>query len=555
MSERPRGRYRDVLRQRDFVLLAVGSLIDQIGSWSYSVVLAVEVYHRTHSTIWLAGLSGSRWGVGLLLSGYAGVIADRYERTRLMLSSALASGLVMIAMAFAVGFTWPVWWLLVLSVSAGVVASPYRSAAGALTPEIVDEKNLAAANGLFSTIESLVVVIGPAIGGLLLLVGAPVVGVIVNAASFFVSAGIILQLRVRSTGSAERGGGVLAQWLVGVRALGAHQVALVLVLFCALDSMVYGASTVIYAPLSVRLGTGINGYSYLLAGSALGGVIAAGLANWLSARSRLAPVIIGSLFLQALPFVATAYVHSAAPAFVLQVVSGIGMIIVDVLAITALQRDLEGGVLSRVLGVFDAIVIGAIMAASFITAAVLSNFGVVAALRMVGIAVPAIALLGLPLLIRGDRKSAAEVAELAPFVDVLGRLDLFTGARRPVLERLAAAAEERQLPAGEVLIRQGDAADALWVLVSGSLAVQARDENGADQQLPDVAAPGYVGELGLVRRSVRTATVSTRQECTVLRIEGSVFLEAIESAPPSASFVQLTGARWERTAPRGVEGT
>lgn len=542
-----RGRYRDALRQHDFRLLVVASLIDQIGSWSYSVVLAVDVYSRTHSTFWLAALSASRWATGLALSGYAGVIADRYERVRVMLVSALASGVVMSGIAVSVGLRSPVWTLVVLSVASATVAAPYRLAAGALTPEVVGENDLAAANGMFAAIESLVVVIGPAVGGLLLLTGSTVSGVILNAASFFVAAGIILRLVVRSRGDAERGGRILAQWAAGFRALASQQVAAVLVAFCALDSMVYGASTVIYAPLSLRLGTGVNGYSYLLAGSALGGVIAAGLANRLSAWGRLAPVIVGSIVLQGVPFVITAFIHVPAIAFVLQVASGVGMVIVDVLAITALQRDLDAGVMSRVLGAFNAIVTGAILVASFVVAAVLSHAGLNAALYVTGIGIPAIAVLGLPVLIRGDRRAAAQVAKLEPWVEILGRLDLFTGAKRPVLERLAKAAEEQTVAAGTVIIREGDTADALWILLSGSLAVEASVGGGPVRALPTVNAPGYVGELGLVRGVPRTATVRTAEDCDLLRIEGGVFVDALESAPPSTTFIQLTGARWART--------
>jgi CRP-like cAMP-binding protein len=548
-----RGRYRDALRQRDFALLATSALIDQVGSWSYSVVIAVDVYHRTHSTVWLAGLSASRWIIGLLLSGYAGVIADRYERTRVMLVSALASGLVMTAIAVSVGLSGPVWTLLVLTAISAIVASPYSSAAGALTPEVVAEKDLAAANGLFATLESLVVVLGPAIGGLLLLAGSTVVGIALNAGSFFVAAAIILRLRIRSRGTIEPGSGILSQWLVGFRSLASHQVALALVAFCALDSMVYGASTVIYAPLSVHLGTGVNGYSYLLAGNALGGVIAAGLANRLSALPRLAPVIAVSIAAQALPFAATTLVHSAAPAFALQIVSGVGMVIVDVLAITALQRDLDGGVMSRVLGAFDAIITAAVLIGSFAIAAVLSSQGVETALVVTGVGIPVLALFGLPLLVRGDRASAAELARLEPLVELLGSLDLFASTSRTVLERLAKAAEERDLPPRSVVITEGEPADALWILVSGSLTVRAKGDAPQARQLPAVTAPGYVGELGLVRGVPRTATVRTREDSVLMRIDGKVFLDALDTAPPSAAFIQLTGTRWARTANRRAE--
>jgi hypothetical protein len=62
----------------------------------------------------------------------------------------------------------------------------------------------------------------------------------------------------------------LQQWTTRLKGAGPQHVALAIILFCALDSAVCGASTVLYVPLSVRLGPGANGYSYLLAGAALG---------------------------------------------------------------------------------------------------------------------------------------------------------------------------------------------------------------------------------------------------------------------------------------------
>jgi MFS family permease len=544
------GRYRDALRQRDFRLMVVAYVIDALGGWAYSVVLAVYVWDRTHSTQWLAAMASAGWLTSLLVGGYAGVLADRYERTRVMIVSALASAAVMCVIAVVVGTNGPLALLLALRAISAVTGSAYRPAAGALTPEIVGEKDLAAANGLFSTLESLTVVLGPAAGGLLLLTGEPVSGVVVNAASFVIAAGIVARLHVRATGDAAPGENAFKQWLVGIKALGHERVALVLVLFCGLDSAVYGASTVLYVPLSEHLGTGANGYSYLLAGAALGGVIAAGLANKLGSSSRLAPVILGSIALQALPFAVTATVHAPALAFVLQVISGAGMIIVDVLAYTALQRDLPREVLGRVLGVFDAVILGFIVAASFIGAALLTSHGLHTTLLTIGFAFPLLALVGLPALLKADRESAAAVARLAPRVRLLGALDLFTGASNSVLERLAAAAVEQQIAAGTVIIREGDEADALWIVVNGALAIEVIGPDGSTVELPDVDAPSYVGELGLLHGRPRSATVTTKQESTLLRIDGTEFLNALEAAPPSVSLKTLAAVRLARTPGR-----
>jgi MFS family permease len=546
--ERPaRGRYRDALRHRDLRLLVASLLVDEIGSWSYIIVISVYIFDRTHSTQWLAANAACRWGPSLLVASYGGVLADRYQRTTVMVVSALASAVLMTGMAVVVASDAPVGFVLAISALSSVALAPYQPAAGALTPEIVGEKDLAAANSIFSALQSLVVVVGPGIGGLLLLTGQPVIGVAINAASFAVAAALVTRLRVRSRGGGSAEDSTARQWAAGLRSLAAQPVAVAVILFCALDSAVYGAATVLYVPLSVRLGTGPNGFSYLLAGSALGGLLGAGLANRLSAASRLAPVIMGSICLQALPFLLTVPVHSPVLAAVLQVVSGVGMIIVDVLAITSLQRDLPGDVLGRVLGVFDTVVLAAILLASLATGILLAHADVNVALVAVGVGIPALGLIGLPALLRADRTSAAAAERLRPRVALLSELDLLAGAERRTLERLAAAAEEIVMPAGQVVIREGDEADALWILADGELSVQAHGDRPEPRELPPVTAPGYVGELGLLHGIPRTASVRTRMPSTLLRIDGPDFLSALQVSQPSPSLLSVAGTRMART--------
>ncbi len=542
-----RGRYRDALRHRDLRLLIGSFLIDQIGSWSYLVVIGVYVFDRTHSTQWLAALGVCRWGPGLLLASYGGVLADRFERITVLIVSSLVCAVLMIGMAVVVAVDAPVVLVLVVIALASVAVTPYQPAAGALTPEVVGERDLAAANAIFSALENLVVVIGPGIGGLLLLTGRPVIGVAINAASFAAAAAITARLRVRSRGGGAAEGSTIQQLAAGFKALAARPVAVAIILFAALDSAVYGASTVLYVPLSIRLGTGTDGYGYLLAASALGGVLGASLANRLSGTGRLARVIMGSICLQTLPFLVTIPVRSPALAATLQAVSGVGMIIVDVLALTSLQRDLPGSVLSRVLGIFDTLVLGGILLASLGTGILLAHTGVVVALVVVGAGIPAVALLGLPALLRADRTSAQVAARLRPRVSLLSSLDLLADADRTTLERLAAVAGEVTAPSGTVLIRQGDPADALWILARGELSVCITSAGSEPRELAPVTAPGYVGELGLLKGIPRTATVRASQDSTLLRIAAPDFLAAMEAGRPSPSLLAVAGARLART--------
>jgi len=544
-----RGRYRDALRQRDLRLLLAVFLIDQVGSWSYIVVISVYLFERTHSTQWLALLGVCRWGPSLLLASYGGVLADRYPRVAVMTASALASGVLMAGMAVAVGTRAPAGFVLALCALSSVAGTPYQPAANALKPDLVGEKDLAAANSLFSALENLVVVAGPAIGGVLLLTGRPVIAVAINAASFLLAAAMLTRLRVRSRGSGEDEGSTLRELTAGFRALGAQPVALAVILFCALDSAVYGASTVLYVPMSVQLGTGTSGYSYLLAASALGGLLGAGLANRLSGASRLAPVIMGSICVQALPFAATIPLHTPWLAAVLQVISGAGMIVVDVLALTTLQRDLAGHLLGRVMGAFETVILSGILLASLVAGVLLAHARLDLVLILVGAGIPVIALTGLPALLRADRISAATAERLRPLVDLLSRLDLLAGSDRGTLERLAAAAAQVRLAAGSTVIRQGDEADALWVLASGELAVSVAGP--PPRALAPVTAPGYVGELGLLHGIARTATVLASQDSILLRISGADFLAALQVTQPSPALLALAGVRLSRTPGRG----
>ena len=547
------GRFRDALRHRDLRLLIGAFLVDQIGSWSYIVVISVYLFDRTHSTQWLAALGICRWGPGLLLASYGGVIADRYQRVTILIVSALASAAIMAALAVVVATNAPPGLILVLAVASAVALAPYQPAAGALTPEVGGEKDLAAANSIFSALENLVVVLGPGIGGLLLLTGRPVIGVAINAASFAVAAAVITRLHVHSRGGADSEGSAWQQWKAGLSALAAQPVAVGIILFCALSSAVYGASTVLYIPLSVRLGTGSNGYGYLLAGSAFGGVLGVGLANRLSGASRLAPIMMASICLLALPFLVTVAVDSPALAAVLQVASGIGMVVVDVVALTSLQRDLPGEILGRVLGIFDTVLLAGVLLASLATGILLAHANVNVALVAVGAGIPLLGLASLPILLRADRTSAAVAERLRPRVELLSTLDLLAGTDRRTLERLASAAQEIVMPAGEVVIREGDEADALWILAQGELSVTTTDDGLVPRELAPVAAPGYVGELGLLHGIPRTATVRTLQPSTLLRIGGQDFLSALETNRPSPSLLSIAGIRMARTPGRSAK--
>jgi MFS family permease len=332
-----------------------------------------------------------------------------------------------------------------------------------------------------------------------------------------------------------------------MRALRETPTAAVLLLFAALDTVLAGTCSVVFIPISEHLGTGTGGYSYLLAGAALGGVLGAAVADRLSAAQRLAPVIVGGLLLQSLPFALTALISSPVVGALLQVASGVGMVFVDVLALTALQREISSGRLSRVLGLFDTIGLLATVIGSFGASWLFSSVGYVPALLVLGLGFSLVAVLLAPLVVRTDRRSATTAALLAGRVAVIGRLELFDGAGRSVLERLAAAMTVHELPAGSLLIHEGDAPDALWVLADGRLAVASSTQRTA---IPDVTAPDVVGEIGVLRGVPRTATVTAGTPVTVWRLSAEDYVQAFTPERLPLMGLDTVSVRLRRTHPQ-----
>ena len=547
-EEPAKPRFTAALKHRDLRLLALAFVTDGGASWSYNVVLISYVFSRTHSAGWVTGLVTVRWVVGLLCGGYAGVLADRYDRRSLLMGTAAVASVVTIGVALIVGYRGPLWLLLIGAAALAAVCSPTRPASGALIPEVVPESDLVAANALFALLESVIVVIGPGVGGLLLLTGDPVYGVLVNAASFVLAAAFYGMLGTRAHGSAAAGGRIFEQWAVGVRTLAHHRKALVLTAFLLLDSAAANSANVLLPALAKHLHSNGTGFGLLLAANAVGGVVVDGLAQKLAGSQRLAILITSAIFLQCVPLWLSVFAGNVPNAMALQLLSGIGMVIVDVLALTTLQRDLPRDVLGRVLGTLDVLLLGTAILTSIVCSFLYSLLGLGWAFGVIGLGFPVLCLLGLPVLRRLDAEIAALMARLEPITTILVQLDLFAGAPRSLTEHLAEYAEERVLSTGETVIRQGDPSDALWVLVQGELAVSAIRSDGVAVELPDVQAPGYVGELGLLDRTVRSATVITKTECRMLRVPGTDFSAALEASAPSPSMLGSAGARHSRTA-------
>lgn len=111
-------------------------------------------------------------------------------------------------------------------------------------------------------------------------------------------------------------------------------------------------------------------------------------------------------------------------------------------------------------------------------------------------------------------------------VDHLAALALFDGFTPRELERIAAAGEELALPAGRVIVDQGQTGREAFVVLEGSARVQ---RNG--RTISTVGPGAIIGELSLLDHGPRTATVTCETDCTLFVLDQRHFRSVLESVP------------------------
>ena len=356
---------------RPFHLLLTSLAVSSCGDWLYNVALLAFVYDRTRSAAWLAATTAARVAPLVVLGPIGGVLADRWDRRRLIIASDLSRAVAMIALAIVAATSMPVVLaalLAALATAAGVVQPP---SVAACTPRLVVADELQRANAIRAAIGQGSIVAGPALGAVLLGLSSPAVAIALNAATFLASAVAITAIG-RSPAfvpSRENRGSLrLGQELRdGAQALREAPAAVRLVAADMLCSATYGLLTVTLVLVSMRVGTGTGGYGLLLGMFGLGGVVGATVVGKLDAPALWRRMLLVALGLVAVAVAALGLVHSLAVAIVLSMAGGGGMIVAEVLSETALGQMLDDAVLARAYGLVlpasvSGIVIGSLVA-------------------------------------------------------------------------------------------------------------------------------------------------------------------------------------------------
>ena len=538
--------YREILRIPDARALIGASAASQLGDWLYNAALLGYVYTATGSAGWVGAATIFRLLPYVLLSPVGGMIADRYDRRTVLLAGDVVRCLLMLGLAAVVAAEGPVALVIAITALGSAAGSAERPAANAMLPRLVGELRLGPANALLHTAQDLGVVVGPAIGAVLLAVAPDYVAFLVNAGTFAVSATLISTLRNHSGVSGVRTGeSAGAQLRNGLRTTRTTRYVMPLFAVVAMAEFTYGAQTVQLVLYAERqLGFGSEGYGYLLAALGLGGLLSATVNGRLAASTKVSGLVVvtGALFCATqLAYAATG---NLAVALAATLVGGAGFVACEVVAETALARVVPSDVLGRVMGVIDAVSVAAMISGAILAPLFVTWMSLTTSLVVLGVAT--LVVIGLSRAgLRGlDELSRARSELLASRVAVIQRLPVVAGAPLVVLEQLASASQLCPLPPGVDVVVQGAPAHAFYAVIDGRVVVH-RD----DEVLAHLGPGDFFGERGLLDQAPRNATVTTAEPSTVLRLEGEVLLDALQSAPTVLSALDRS-SQGRAPAPR-----
>ena len=525
----------EVFRNRNLRRLNLAFAGSVAGDWAYAIGVSVYAYTRGGATA-VGALGVVRYVSMALLAPFTSLLADRFDRKRVMVVADAVRVVLVVAAALVIWRDGPSLAVYALAVGTAVAGTAFRPAQAALMPSLANHPGeLTAANVAASTIESVGFFAGPAIGGLLIAASGISAVYLFDAGTFIWSAALVLGLHPVAGTELQPAAAepavpetVVAEPVArknpfagvgdGYREIFRNRdIRLLVGLYCA-QTVVAGASLVFGVAIALDLlKMGQGGVGVLNSAVGVGGLIGGFVALLLSQRGKLARDFGLGVILWAAPLLLIAAWPTLASALIALAVVGLANSVVDVNAFTILQRLVPDALMGRVFGAMESAIVGGMGLGALLMPLLINTIGLRAGLGVLGAAVTFAVLLGIGGLRRIDHVALAPAGlELLRGVAILGLL------QENVLERLARGSRTVMVPSGQVVFREGDGGDLFHVIESGTVDVTIRGSYVRTLSVGD-----SFGEIALLRDIPRTATVTATSDLVTRAVDRDQFLPAV----------------------------
>lgn len=267
-------------RAPDLRLLLGAGLVSMTGDWLLSVGLAYSVYAMTGSTLASAAALLSAFVPQVVVGSIAGVFVDRWDRKRTMVATnlLLAGGLLPLLLVSGSGWIWLVYVVLAAQSCVEVFFAPAEQA---FLPNVVEDADLVAANGLNSQVRNLARLIGSGLGGVIAAAGGIRAIAVADTVTFLVAALLVSRISTPGRGSTDvrvavrgRVATLVHEWREGLTTVTSNRVLTTLMLMLLITSTGEGIMGTLFAPYvrHVLHGSG-QVYGVITGVQAIGGVI------------------------------------------------------------------------------------------------------------------------------------------------------------------------------------------------------------------------------------------------------------------------------------------
>ncbi|MBI4675951.1 MAG: MFS transporter [Elusimicrobia bacterium] len=338
-----------ILRNRNFLLLWIGQTISSLGSWVNFVGLNLLVYQLAGSGKVLGAFLLVRMVPSVLFGALGGHLADRYPRKTVMM--ACDASRAVLVLGFLVTDSLAAYFLLGFLLSG--IDKVFLAANGAFVPDIVGEDDLVEANSFQRMSHSIITVLGPAAGGMVVALYSYKLVFVIDALSFAASVACLRLILTRRHARAGKSEGLVKEFKAAFSFFAGHAALSFLGgvrLIDGIGSGAYNTALPIFSKsLQVTRGAA---YGWLVASWGLGEFIGAVLATRLSkmgvvSRERL---FCASVAVMAVGMGLAFWSGGLFDAMVAVLIGGVGDGVSTVLFNTALMKETPSHIRGKVYG-------------------------------------------------------------------------------------------------------------------------------------------------------------------------------------------------------------
>ncbi len=555
-----------VFRNKDFSKMWTGQLVSTMGSALTSLAASIYVFQKTNSAMSVGLMLMATAAPSLLVGLFAGVLVDRFNRKRIMMTADLTRAVLVFLIPFLVPLS--IVWLYVIIMLTSAIGQFFDPAQESVLPEVASEEELAAANSLMAISSFGATAVGFAASGLLAAAANISWAFYLDAISFVFSAGCIFLVNIKPIQLDEETNAsiVIKNLKVGVRQLFDTPILRSLFVTSIPTLVAFGLSNALLLPFALRaLNASEFEYGLQEGLTSLGFVAGSLLMASIFDRMREGAWIATGFIGMALMSIVYSFTHSIPLAIGIVAISGFFNAPSSIGRRLVIQRNTPREMRGRVNSVF--FVARDILFLVGMAAAGLADFIDVRWMYFSS----AILLLGggvLVLVLPGLRQNGAEwrraltLLKGAPAspglgigrVAVPGDMDTLVGllptlATLTVKERsmFLSQAHVVEAPAGTNILRHGEGGDAAYFIMAGRAVAGIATGEGKYRSLSSMTPGDFFGEIAALTGAARTADVVAEENTSLIQVPAQTLRSLMNNPALSALFLAKMSERLGRT--------